>query len=278
MFPFSVKIVEANGISMVLCPSERVLREYWQQFAEDSGYQVYMAESESARPLVVTRHGQRVVGAIFRAKAGGALVALPWIDFYRDEFLASTADDNNDADGEANGEESPAWTPMALEWGRRYVGALESLDAVIRQGREATLVPAWAQADGFRTKQEAVLSERLLQIQSKMSDLEKSRREVEEGLENLKSIYLRICLVMRWRNQRKGCCSGTRLTRPSDRADTHFTAKCMSAAKRNGTAMVRTCSLFEVARALADEPNEKFAASCRKTIIETAGGELSFPA
>ena len=68
-----------------------------------------------------------------------------------------------------------------------------------------------------------------------------------------------------------------RLMPPSERSDAHFTAKCMSAAKRNGTAMVRTCSLFEVARVLAEEPNEKFATLCRKAILDTAGDEVDFP-
>ena len=68
-----------------------------------------------------------------------------------------------------------------------------------------------------------------------------------------------------------------RLTRPSERPDTHFTAKCVSAAKRSGTAMVRTCRLFEVAKVLADEPNEEFAASCRKAILDAAGVEVEFP-
>ena len=102
------------------------------------------------------------------------LVALPWIDFYRDEFLAPANDDNG-SNGGAGGEGGSEWTRKAAEWGRRYLGALESLDAVIRQQRGTTPVPAWARADGFRTMQEVALSEELLQIQCKVTDLEKSR-------------------------------------------------------------------------------------------------------
>ena len=348
VFPFSASIVESHGTSMVLCPGGRVLVEYWQQFSEDSSYRVHIAESESARPLVVTRHGQRVVGAIFRAKAGGALVALPWIYFYRDEFLAPANDDKGSS-GEASGEGGSEWTREAAEWGRRYLGALESLDAVIRQQRETTPVPAWARADGFRTKQEVALSAELLRIQSKVADLEKSREKSEDQLEDagtlkkllfaqgeeleaaiLEAMRLMGFVANKYRDSdsefdvvlecSEGRCIGEaegrdnraigidkmrqlevniledlsrdevsgpakgvlfgnayRLKAPSERPGTHFTAKCMSAAKRNGTAMVRTCSLFEVARALADEPSAELAASCRKAILETAGAEVEFP-
>ena len=68
-----------------------------------------------------------------------------------------------------------------------------------------------------------------------------------------------------------------RLSPPSDRPAEHFTAKCMSAAKGNGTALIRTCDLFEVAKALVDEPDEEFAALCRKAIFNTVGEEVKFP-
>ena len=347
--PVSATIVESKGTSMMLFPGERILGEYWQQFGEDSTYQVHIAESEGARSLVVTRHGQRVVGAIFRAKAGGSLVVLPWINLYRDEFLADATDNNDGIAGETNEEGGSEWTQRAVEWGRRYVGALESLDGAIRQGRIATPVPAWAGADDLRTKQEVELSERLLQVQFKISDLEKKRTEIGGQLEaagslkrllfgqgkELETAILEAMELMGFvANQYRssdsefdavlecdeGRCIGEvegkdnraigidkmrqlevniledlsrdevsepakgvlfgnayRLRPPSERPDAHFTVKCMSAAKRNGTAMVRTCRLFDVARVLADEPNEKFATLCRKAILETAGDEVDFP-
>ena len=69
-----------------------------------------------------------------------------------------------------------------------------------------------------------------------------------------------------------------RLSPPSDRLAEHFTAKCIKAAKRNGTALIRTCDLFEVAKALVDEPNDEFAAACREAIFNTIGKEVRFPA
>ena len=68
-----------------------------------------------------------------------------------------------------------------------------------------------------------------------------------------------------------------RLTPPSDRPTAHFTAKCMTAAERNGTALIRTCDLFEVAKALADNTDPDFAAACRRAILNAHGKEVEFP-
>ena len=69
-----------------------------------------------------------------------------------------------------------------------------------------------------------------------------------------------------------------RLTPTPDRPDTHFTEKCATAAKGNGTALVRTCELFEVAKALVDNPNEPFATACRQAMFDAGGQEVRFPA
>ena len=187
VLPFSASIVEFNGTAMVLSPGEHILREYWQQFGEESSYQVHITDPQTVKPLVVARHSKRVVGAMIRTKSGGALVALPWIDFYRDEFLDDAPDDN-DGEGQSSGAADFRWTPQAVEWGSRYLGCLESLDAVIRQQRETTPVPAWARDDGLRTKREVALSEELLRVQSRISELEKSRGEIQERLEEAGSL------------------------------------------------------------------------------------------
>ena len=67
-----------------------------------------------------------------------------------------------------------------------------------------------------------------------------------------------------------------RATPVKDRHD-FFTDKCVSAAKRMGTALVRTPDLFEVGRYLESSRDEVFAALCRMAIIDTRGGIVHFP-
>jgi hypothetical protein len=57
-----------------------------------------------------------------------------------------------------------------------------------------------------------------------------------------------------------------------------FATKCLSGAKRNGTALVRTPDLFEVMRYLKSTPDEEFATLCRKAIMDANGKIVSFPA
>ena len=111
-------------------------------------------------PRLVTRHGGRIVGSILQTKSGGALVGLPWINFYRKEFKKDEA----------------------VGWGKKYLKTLESLDKAIRSQIGTTPVPQWARDDKFRTNREIALSEELVQIQTEISTLEKKRETVKEKL------------------------------------------------------------------------------------------------
>jgi hypothetical protein len=67
-----------------------------------------------------------------------------------------------------------------------------------------------------------------------------------------------------------------RLLPLAERPD-YFTAKCVSAAKRNGCALVRTPDLFRVARYLSDREDPAFGRRCREAILVAAGDIVSFP-
>ena len=71
--------------------------------------------------------------------------------------------------------------------------------------------------------------------------------------------------------------NGYRLTPPYERSAEQFTAKCVTASERNGTALVRTSDLFEVTRLLTDNPDADFATACRKAIFNTKGKVVIFP-
>lgn len=64
--------------------------------------------------------------------------------------------------------------------------------------------------------------------------------------------------------------NGFRLTPPEDRA-VQFTAKCISASKQNGTALVSTSELFRAAKYLAEIDDVNFARQCREAILNGTG-------
>lgn len=347
LLPFPAEVVESKGTSMHLQSGEPLLKDYWKQFGDESEYYVYLEKSNILRPLVITRHGGRIVGGIFRYESGGALVVLPWIDFDRQEFFSEAHEEDEDDNDDV--EEKQTWTAKAIDWGKKYLKTLVSLDKAIRSQSEITPVPQWAQDDKFRTNQETALSVELVQIQTKISDLEKKREHVEEQLANagslkrllfeqghplenavLDAMRLMGFVAKTYRDSdsefdvvlecSEGRCIGEvegrdskpisiekmrqlevnihedlsraevsepakgilfgnayRLSPPSERPAEHFTAKCMKAAERNGTVLIRTCDLFEVAKALVDKPDAEFAALCRKAILNTVGKEVRFP-
>jgi hypothetical protein len=64
---------------------------------------------------------------------------------------------------------------------------------------------------------------------------------------------------------------------PADDRGEYFTAKCMTAARRTGTALLRTPDLFRVAQYLSDARDPEFAKKCREAILSTEGEIVSFP-
>ncbi len=345
--PISTDVIESRGSSMILHPRQHLLDEYWRNFEDDSDYHVYIEKPDTFEPLVVTRHGGRVVGAIMRTKGGGALVALPWIDFYSSRFLADEDDEGEYYDEEIDFERE--WTREGTAWGRKYIRTLESLDRAIRAQAAATPVPEWALHDRYSTSREVVLTKKLTATTSRISTFEIARDDIRTQLKDARS--LRRLLFEQGQELEKaileamklmgfeassfrdadsefdvvlecpeGRCIGEaegrdrkpigidkmrqlevnihedfsreeadqpakgilfgnayRLTPPQDRPAEQFTRKCLTAANRNGTVLIRTCHLFEVARVLADEPDDALAASCRKVILDTTGKEAAFP-
>ena len=177
LLPFETDVVESKGSSMMLEPGDYLLREYWQQFGDESEYRVHFQELDTLSPLLTTRHARRIVGGIVKFSNGGALVALPWIDFDREEFY----DEGNEAEDADEGEEWN-WTPEGISWENRYLKTLEALDKSIKRQAGPTTGPQWAQDDKFRTNQEIALSKELDKIQSKISELETKRKWIDENL------------------------------------------------------------------------------------------------
>lgn len=68
-----------------------------------------------------------------------------------------------------------------------------------------------------------------------------------------------------------------RLMDPDERPTQQFTDKCLIAARRSGTALVRTIDLFQVGRALRDTPDAGYATRCRQALLERKGKVVEFP-
>jgi hypothetical protein len=87
--PVSLQVTASDGKGMALTPAGAVLANYWQRFATQSVYRVLIGSTVET-PLVITKTGNRTVGALIRsAESAGSLVLLPHLDlssnvFYRE--------------------------------------------------------------------------------------------------------------------------------------------------------------------------------------------------
>jgi hypothetical protein len=70
--------------------------------------------------------------------------------------------------------------------------------------------------------------------------------------------------------------NGHRLCEPENRGDC-FTTKCIAAAKRSGTALVRTIDMFDSARYLSNNDDPAYAAACRSAIADARGRIVAMP-
>ena len=85
--PADLRPVKTKGQEIKLTAKKsELISSYWQEFSSCSTYKVLI--TGEITPCLVTKHGEKSVGAILRSKnSNGALVLVPDINFYRAEFF-----------------------------------------------------------------------------------------------------------------------------------------------------------------------------------------------
>ena len=148
-----------------------VLASYWNEFGSTSQYQVLLTAT-AVPACVVTRTGDKAVGAMYRSKASsGTLLLLPDIDFYEDTFLK-----------EKGGEQT--WTPAATQFAGRIIASIVALDKALRSTAEVTPEPPWASENHFALAPESALRVRLLDAERRVEEAQKHKEEIVEALKS----------------------------------------------------------------------------------------------
>lgn len=147
----------------------RVLGPYWEEFKKDSKYHVVLAAAD-VPDCIVTRTGDRPVGAIYRSKSSpGSLLVLPDIDFYPKRFLREQGGDTE-------------WTGKAEQFAERMVAAIVALDSTLRGQGEITPVPGWASAEEFVLDPERAIGAQLLEAERRLVQAQKQKEELAEQM------------------------------------------------------------------------------------------------
>lgn len=174
--PFDLEPINAKGTEMRLAKGSEVLASYWSEFSGYSSYKV-LIEGKVSKPLVVTRTGDKTVGALIKMKdSTGTLLLLPHLNLYAEEFYKETKD------GEME------WSKKGQQFGHRLLSAIIEIDRSLRQSRAITPTPEWAQAAEFVLPKESELKQELLKINEKIDILQKQRLKTKDILANESSL------------------------------------------------------------------------------------------
>lgn len=168
--PADLSPVTATGSSMKLsAKGAEVLAPYWAEFESVSRYEVVLTSSK-VPACIVTRTGDKAVGAIYRSKtSAGSLLLLPDIEFHPESFFKTKGD-------------KQTWTPAATQFAGRMVSTIVALDKALRAAGEVTPEPAWASDQRFSLPTEVALRVQLLEAEREVEETQKRKEKLGEEL------------------------------------------------------------------------------------------------
>lgn len=171
MFPFKIEtIIPRGGKEIRPARDLGVIATYWSEFADYSAFELYI-EDKNLKPLLTTKTGNKVVGAIIKGRKG-AFVLLPPLQYDAEEFIEWD---------EENGEE--IWSPKAIAFGKRLVGCLVEIDKALRSSQDVTPPPPWVGSDQFRFKAEGILEKEIEKVTKRIDSLNEKRSKLKHTLE-----------------------------------------------------------------------------------------------
>ncbi|PMS14449.1 hypothetical protein C0Z18_31635 [Trinickia dabaoshanensis] len=168
--PAAFSPVATSGTSMKLVEKgAEVLASYWKEFEGQSAYEVLL-EGENVPSCLMTRAGDKPVGALYRSKASsGALLLLPDIDFDDERFIEED-------------ESNRVWTTAASQFAGRFVSAIVALDKALRSSSEITPEPLWAADSSYALGPESALKLQLLEAERKVEEAQQEKEAVADQL------------------------------------------------------------------------------------------------
>lgn len=168
--PAELTPVIATGSSMKLsAKGAELLASYWSEFESVSKYQVVLTNPK-VPVCVVTRAGDKAVGAIYRSKdSAGSLLLLPDIEFYADSFVKTK-------------NEKQVWTPAASQFAGKMVSTVVALDKALHASGEVTPEPTWATDHQFTFPAESALRVQLLKAERQVEQVQKQKERLSEEL------------------------------------------------------------------------------------------------
>lgn len=170
--PIDLQPINSSGTSIKLVSKgAEAFASYWAEFGSFSEYKVLL-QTTAHQPILQTRAGERTVGVCVRSKSSaGSLVCVPDIDFYRDEFLELTDND-----------EGTMWRPEAHQFSARLIASVVALETALRAAGEVTPEPNWTSESSYVLAPEAELRSQLLEIETRLEHIQRQKEDVQKKL------------------------------------------------------------------------------------------------
>jgi hypothetical protein len=198
-------VVHSPGARMKTAPGAESISAYWREFAKYTKYEVYF-DGIKAKPLLLTQHGEKIVGALVTSKSGGFVVMLPRPDLNElaselEETMPREGDGKNEGDpvGDiaasaeeletADEEEAPedgeseagvhVWSASETAAGSKFISAIVEIDRTLRASQARTPAPEWAKNNRYELNEE-------LRVRSEADRLDQQIRELEDARARLR--------------------------------------------------------------------------------------------
>jgi hypothetical protein len=162
------KIVSKRGAKIIPASDLGIFATYWKLFSKYSSYEAYLDSRGDTRPLLKTKVGEKIVGAVVQV-GEGHVVLLPPLSWTDDPELYAVSQEKT----------GKPWTAKAEVVGKQFLASLLDIDKLLRAQSAATPPPEWAQAEEFRLAKEDEIQ----------TQIDSAQREIKRLIEDQERLY-----------------------------------------------------------------------------------------
>lgn len=158
MLPLNFKDIKiAKGKNIKFTQEANFLKSYYELVKDFTEYQLYF-EHEKAKPLILTKTGDKKVGAMMRNDNGGTILLLPHFNLPKDFTGLNT-------DGKTQ-----IWNQKAIQFGQSLLTQIVSIEKALKSSVDTTPPPEWLGESQFQ-----------LDIEQKhIDDIDKLNQKIEK--------------------------------------------------------------------------------------------------
>lgn len=164
--PFNLgKIITAKGSKINPVADLKYLAHYWQEFKENSNYEVYL-DGEIGQPLLKTKTGNKTVARIIygnKAVGEGNIFLLPKLSY-------------NDKDFTEYKNEKSYWNKEGIIFGTKLANCFIAIDKALHSETEKSVAPDWISDSIYKLEQESNYEKQIEEISQQIESLEKKTK------------------------------------------------------------------------------------------------------